>query len=244
MNKKLLFLVVGCVGLAAQTPQASFHAGGPPEQVFDERALQEKFHIAPTEEGLIGALQHRELVVRRFAASWLGRNGDKAAIRPILAALAAETDESDKIILATAAAHLGAAEGFDALKGMCDDRSSSPVLRMSAAQSMLLDLGRQECLSAMLEVLWAPTDYHYADWMALGLLSQLKQVPPSQLDEIRSLSTLYLKNPASDVRMAASHLIRVFGGPWAVSQLQAAQDAEQEENVRTYIAKELSSLRQ
>src|SRR5690348_1283850 len=120
MKKHVLFLVAGCIVLTAQTPQAAFHAGGPPEQVFDVRTLQEKYHIAPTQESLIGALQHQELVVRRFAASWLGRHADKAAIRPILAALAAETDESDKIILATSAARLGAAEGFDALKAMCE----------------------------------------------------------------------------------------------------------------------------
>jgi hypothetical protein len=244
MNKTLLLLAIGSVGLAAQTPQASFHAGGPPEQVFDERTLQEKYHIAPTEEGLIGALQHQLPVVRDFAAMRLAESGDKAMIRPILAALAEENLEGSKIILATAAAKLGAAEGFDALKNMCDDRISSPVPRMSAAQSLLLNLGRQECLSDMLEVLWSPTDHHGADFMALNLLSQLKQMPPSQLEEIRNLSTVYLKSPASELRMAASHLIRVLGGPWAVSQLQAALDAEHEENVRTYIAKELSSLQQ
>ena len=111
---------------------------GVPVPDMDERTLQEKYHIAPTEEGLIGALQHQLPVVRDFAAMRLAESGDKAMIRPILAALAEENLEGSKIILATAAAKLGAAEGFDALKNMCDDRISSPVPRMSAAQSLLL----------------------------------------------------------------------------------------------------------
>jgi HEAT repeat protein len=243
MNKNLLFLVVGCVALAAQTVKIT-NGEGPPVLESGERILQEKYHIAPTEEGLLGALQHRESEVRKLAAGTLAANGDKAAIRPILAALAAETVESNKIFLATAAAELGSAEGFNALKGMCDDRNWSPVQRMIAAQTMDQMLGRQECLSDILEVLWLPADNRYADSMALTLLSQLKQIPPSRLDEIRNLSAVYSKSQASELRMAASHLIRVLGGPWAVSQLQAGQDAEQDENVRSYIAKELSSLRQ
>ena len=130
MNKNLLFLVVGCVALAAQTVKIT-NGEGPPVLESGERILQEKYHIAPTEEGLLGALQHRESEVRKLAAGTLAANGDKAAIRPILAALAAETVESNKIFLATAAAELGSAEGFNALKGMCDDRNWSPVQRMN-----------------------------------------------------------------------------------------------------------------
>jgi hypothetical protein len=99
---------------------------GVPVPDMDERTLQEKYHIAPTEEGLIGALQHREAVVRSFAAIKLANDGVTAAIRPILDALAAETIPGVKIGQATSAARLGAPEGFSALKSMCDDRSWSP----------------------------------------------------------------------------------------------------------------------
>jgi HEAT repeat protein len=250
MNRIRLYLVIGCVGLAAHTGRAT---AGPPVQDLDERTLQEKYHIAPTEEGLIGALQHQQSVVRSFAATKLANDGDKAAIRPILDALAAETVEGVKIGLATAAARLGAPEGFSALKSMCEDLSGSPTLRMSAAQSMVVGLGRQECLSDILDVLRSGRrasisdlgDYE-ASFMALNLLSykRFKQIPPSQLDEIRELSAAYLKSEAPALRMAAGMCIRDVGGPWAISQLRAALDAERDEAVRGSIEKDLFSVGQ
>src|ERR1700683_5037674 len=98
MIKAGLYLVIGCVGLTAQTLQMNRQT---PD--MDERTLQEKYHIALTEEGLIGALQHQEAAVRTFAAMRLAYDGDKAAVRPILDALAVEKVDGDKIILATAA---------------------------------------------------------------------------------------------------------------------------------------------
>src|SRR5579862_1715012 len=241
MNRILVYLAIGCVGLAAQTPGKAI--SGIPVPDVNERTLQETYHIAPTKEGLLVALQHPSPSVRNFAATKLAESGDKSATRPILAALAAETVESSKIILATSASKLGAAERFDALKSMCSDRSSSPEQRMNAAHSMVLLLGRQECLSDILEVLWAPAaDHPRADAMALGVLSGFKQIPPIRLDEIRNLSTVYVKSQEWEVRLAASQLITVLGGPWAISQLQAALDVERDENVRRFIASNLGSL--
>src|ERR1700678_138324 len=104
---------------------------------MDERTLQEKYHIALTEEGLIGALQHQEPAVRSFVAMRLAYDGHKAAVRPILDALAVEKIDGNKMGLATAAAQLGSDEGLNALKSMCEDRSWSPTMRVLAAQSMV-----------------------------------------------------------------------------------------------------------
>jgi hypothetical protein len=180
---------------------------------MDEQTLQKKYHIAPTEGGLIGALRHLEVVVRQFAATKLANDGDKAAIRPILDALVAEKVEGVKIGLATAAARLGEPEGFNVLQSMCEDRTWSPTLRMGAAQSMVLGLGRQECLSDILDVLRSEPDDHQAVPMALNLLPRFKQIPPSQLDEVRGLVALYLQSPAPDLRLAAGMCIRDLGGP-------------------------------
>ncbi len=87
MIKAGLYLVIGCVGLAAHPGRANADA---PVRDLDERTLQEKYHIALTEEGLIGALQHPEGLVRSFAAIKLAENQDKNAIAPILAALAVD----------------------------------------------------------------------------------------------------------------------------------------------------------
>jgi hypothetical protein len=234
--------VLGWAGLAANTGQAT---ASEPVRDMDERTLQEKYHIVPTERGLIGALQHREGGVRDFAAIKLADDGDKAAIRPILDALAAEPIEGGKIILAGAAAQLGADEGFNALKSMCGDRSWSPTLRMGAAQTMVNVVGRQECLSDVVEVLRstpAPDDFP-APVMALYLLPRFKQISPNQLEEVRDLAAVYLKSDQPAYRIVASQCVRDLGGPWAISQLRAALDAERDEAVRTSIAKDLPSVR-
>jgi HEAT repeat protein len=243
MNKILFYLLVGCAALAAQAVEVSHQ----PETV--EQVLQEKYQIALTEEGLLGALQHDESDVRGLAAFALAARADKDAINPILDALSTETVQGAKINLATAAALLGSAEGFSALKGMCEDRSRSPGLRMIAAQSMLLNAGREECLPDILDVLGsagaAPGD-HSAAHTALTLLTfkRFKHISTGQLDEVRKLSASYLKSEAPELRMAAGECIRDVGGPWAISQLRAAIDAEQNETVRNSLAQDLASIGQ
>ncbi len=59
MNKIELYFAIGCIGLAAHIGQAT---AGVPVPDMDERTLQEKYHIASTEEGPDGALQHQEAV--------------------------------------------------------------------------------------------------------------------------------------------------------------------------------------
>lgn len=241
MMRAGLYLAIGCLGLAAQTLQVNRQ--GPD---MDERTLQEKYHIAPTEEGLIGALKHPEAAVRSFAAMWLAYHGDKAAVRPILDAMAVEKLEGDKIGLATAAAQLGSDEGLDALKNMCEDRSWSPTMRVVAAQSMVSFLHRQDCLSDVLEVLRSEPDDHQASFGALNLLTYgwLKQIPPGQIDQVRDVCATYLKSQAPMLRIAAGACVRDQGGPFAVSQLRAAIDIEQDQAARESLQKDVLSVRQ
>ncbi|HEX4137947.1 MAG TPA: HEAT repeat domain-containing protein [Bryobacteraceae bacterium] len=240
MKKIGLYLVIGWVGLGAQTAVR----GGPPKPDMDERTLQEKYHIAANEEGLIGALQHQDQAVRDFAAIRLANDGDKVAIRPILDALSAEKVDGVRIIQAASAARLGSTEGFDALKSMCEDQTWSPTMRMVAAQTMINVVGHQECLADVLDVLRSQPEDHQASSMALNLLTfnRFRQIPPNQADEIRNLCANYLKSPASELRMAAGGCIRDQGGPWAISQLRAAIDAEGEQAVRNSLEKDLLSV--
>jgi HEAT repeat protein len=178
---------------------------GIPTPDMDEKTLQEKYRIASTEEGLTSALQHQDPAVRNFAAMKLADKGDKAAVGPILDALAAETIDGVNINQATSAARLESAEGFSALKNMCEDRTWSPVMRMAAAQSTINFLNREDCLSGILDALHsAPLD-HEAAWMALSLFTgrKFKHIPPGQLDEIRDSAAMYLQSEAPDLRMAA-----------------------------------------
>lgn len=243
MTKTWLYLAIGCAGLTAQTAQINRY-NGPPKPDMDEQTLQQKYNIAPTEEGLIGALQHKESLVRTFAAIDLANKGDKAAIRPILDALAAETVDRVKVVQATSAARLGAAEGFGALKNMCEDQSWSPRMRMTAATSMVNIAGRQECLSDVIDVLRAAPDDHDTPIEALHLLPKFKQILANRLDEVRDLSASYLNSRDLGIRIAAGQCVRDLGGPWAISRLRAAIDAEQNEAVRNLLAKDLVSVRQ
>lgn len=216
---------------------------------MDERTLQDKYHIAYTDEGLIGALQHQAPEVRSFAAGRLAARDDKAAIRPVLDALRAETLGGVRIALAAAAAQLGSAEGLNALKSMCEDRGGPATMRMAATQTMVSIVGRQECLSDILDVLQsadaAPDDYP-AYLVALNLLTdhRFEQIRAGQLEEIRDLCSAYLKNPASPLRIEAGMCVRDQGGPWAISQLRAAIDAEQDDAVRSALKQDLVSVGQ
>ena len=233
----ILLLFIGAYMCCAQ-PQAS---EGNPVPHLDERALQEKYHIAPTKEGLLAALHHERSDVRSFAAIKLASDQEKDAVPAILAALTAETVPGGKIILATAAAQLGSDEAFEALTQMCDDPSWSPVLRMSAAQSMLGNLGREGCLVGILAVLRSPGDDFQAPMMALTLLPRFKNVPPSEREQIKGFAAMYLRNRNGVLRMTAAHLMRELGDSWAISELQTALAAESDESVQHVIAYELRS---
>jgi len=240
MNKIVFYLAIGYIGWAAYIGHA---IAAEPLPDMNEQTLQNKYHVAATEGGLIGALRHPEVVVRQFAATKLANDGYKTAIRPILDALASEKVENVKLALATAASRLGAPEGVSALQSMCEDRSWSPSMRMAAAQSMVFGLGRQECLSDVVDVLRSEPGDHEAVPTALNLLSRFKQIPSSQLEEVRGLVALYLQSPSPDFRLAAGTCIRDMGTPWAISQLQAALNAERDEAVRNSLAKDLLSVR-
>lgn len=102
---------------------------------------------------------------------------------------------------------------FDALKNMCEDRSSFPALRMGAAQTMVRIVGRDECLSDVLDMLRsgdAVEEGYSAVTVALNLLtySGYKRIPPDQIDETRSLCARYLKNENPGLRMLAGMCIR------------------------------------
>ena len=215
---------------------------GTPVPDMTDQILQEKYHIAPSKEGFLQALQHESSDVRSFAAIRLAAGGNKDAVPPILAALTVETVSGARIILATAVAQLGADEGMDALKTMCGDPKWSPTLRIAAAQSMLGNLGREDCLAEVVGVLREPGDDVQAVGIALSLLPRFKRVPPGQMEDIRHLSASYLKSPTPALRVAASHYIAKARDASAASELRVALRIEYDETVRRAVAADLSTI--
>ena len=251
MNTTQLYLLLGCAVVVITQGQTRA-VDGKPVPDMDERVLQEKYHIVPNKEGLLGALRHERGEVRTFAALKLAADGQKDAIPPILAALTVETIEGVKINLAIAAVQLAAEDGMKALKSMCEDPSWSPGLRMIAAQGMIGFFGGeaapssqtalQGCLASAWSVLRSPGD-NQAAVMAMNLVARVRQIPPTQRQEIRDIGAMYLRDQAPELRMAASRFIREMAGDsWAVSQLRAALDVEREEAIKMVIARDLAAI--
>jgi HEAT repeat protein len=242
MKKETVYLI-GSVVLMAHVGQVRAFSSTPTPDMTDQ-LLQEKYHIAPSKEGFLQALQHESPDVRSFAAIRLAAAGQKDAVQPILAALTLETVVGNKIILATAAAQLGADEGVNALKTMCGDQKWSPGLRMTAAQSMIGNLGREDCLPEIVGVLGSSGDDIQAVVVALNLLPRFKQVSAGEMEDIRRISAAYLKSPTAAIRMAASQYIAKVGDLWAASQLKAALQIESDEAIRRIMAAGLSTITQ
>jgi hypothetical protein len=258
MKTKSLYLLLGCAGGLITHAAQTTAVNGEPVPDMNERTLEQKYHITPNKEGLLGALRHERGEVRSFAASKLANDGHKDAIPSILAALAVEPVEGVKINLAIDAGRLGAEDGMKALKSMCEDQNWSPGLRMSAAQGALIFFGSetmpssqtalQGCLASAWDVLRSPGESppgdHQAALMAMNLVARFRQIRPTQLQVIRDIGVMYFREAAPDLRIAASHFIREMAGDaWAVAQLRAALVVEPEEAVRRYIATELSAIR-
>lgn len=207
---------------------------------MDEHILQEKYHIAPTQEGLVGALRHSDPVVRSFAAFRLAskRYADVAAA--VLDALASEHYPGVKIEMAVAAFQLGAEGGKVALKAMCEDASWSPSLRMSAARSML-SVGGESCLTSVLTVLRS-SENDQASYMALEMLPRFVHATPAELQEGRDLAATYLRNKFPGFRAAASDFMRATGGFWAAALLHDALAVEQDEAIRAVMTRDLSAI--
>jgi HEAT repeat protein len=207
---------------------------------MDERLLQEKYHIAPTKEGLISAVRHPNADLRSFAALKLAADRQKDVIPALLDALASEAFPGTRVNLASAAAKLGSEDGVVALEGMCQQSAWSPVLRMIAARAML-DVGREECLDGVLTVLRSPTDVQDSVF-GLNLLPRFHHLSPAQLGDVRSLIAASLKSPFAPVRMEASYALNELGGAWATEELQGALAVEQEEAVSNFMAATLKSM--
>jgi hypothetical protein len=106
----------------------------------------------------------------------------------------------------------------------------------------------QGCLASAWSVLRSPGNNlpgdNQAAVMAMNLVARIRQVPPTQRQEIRDIGAMYLRDQAPELRMAASRFIREMAGDsWAVSQLRAALDVEREEAIKMVIARDLAAIR-
>jgi HEAT repeat protein len=219
-------------------PQEMHYHHGPPASDMDDQTLLEKYQIPATKEGWLAALQNSEPLVRVYAAHKLATGRYADAVQPILAALAKEMLPGDAVILAYAAARLGADDGYKALNRMCQAPNWDAGLRMTAARTMLY-LGRSDCLPSVLNVLQRSAD-DQATVLALNLMPLFTQLTADQMEEVKTLLSTSLENSSTAVRSEACYALHQFGVPWAIERLRSALAVETDESVRNVIASYLA----
>jgi len=246
MSRNAFSFAAACILVAAIHAQVHSYDGQHVSDM-DERTLQEKYHIPLTKDGFLAALHHPLPEVRTFAADELAARGEKDAIPAILAAMAIEPVPGGQVELALAAARLGSDDGVSALKSRCQNRNWPPGLRMTAAGAML-NLGRNDCLGDVLDVLRSAeasqsAEENQAVQQALSLIPRFKSVTPDELREFRSIVPVFLLRSSFPwVRATACFTVRLMGGSWAVEQLRNALAVEPEEYVRGEIKTALSAI--
>ena len=177
----------------------------------DDRLLAERYHIAPTKEGLMGALEYPAPEVREYAAIRLAEMGSKEAVPAILSVLSREELPGARIIIASAAFQLGAQEGLAALTAMCQNANWSPVFRMLAATQMM-NQGREECLVDVLSVLRSGED-HEGTVLALNLIPRFKQLSAANAAEARNLLSQSIASRSPAIRQQTSYALSLIRGP-------------------------------
>jgi HEAT repeat protein len=245
--KIALVLLMASVAFAQQEqffllPSAPFPAPPPSEgnTVFDTPL--EDHHIELTKDALLAALRHPGPGVRPAAAGVLAAQWKNDALPAILEALAATTYPGDRIGLAYVAATLNSEEGVRALVGMCGDRSWDPGLRMVAAQTLSFR-GREDCLPNVIDVLRTDDDMS-ATWTALNLLTLYSNVPAREMQQIRQLVRVLLRNDNVATRISVGPVLRKWGDAEAMEDLRSALAVEPDENVRGSLAAALKAIEQ
>jgi len=245
MNRNPLRIAAACILVA--TAQAQVQTSeGPPVPDMDEQTLQEKYHIPPTRDGLLGALHHPEGSVRSLAAGFLATAGEKDAVPAILAAMAVEPIPGVQVLMASAAARLGSEDGVKALKIGCEAKRWSPGLRINAALVMV-NLGRNDCLPDVLSLLRSleanqSAEDNQAALQGLYLIPRFKAVSPDELGEIKHIVPVFLRSGFAPTRAAACFALRQMHASWATEDLRNALAVEPEEYVRDAIEKALASI--
>lgn len=243
MSRKLVALMFGVVlSVGIELPAVAEAVVGDGVKI-----LEQKYHTPLTKDALVAALRDDLPVVRGAAAARLAFSGEKDTVPFILAALSVESG-TNKILLASSAAELGAQEGFAALRGMCRDSGWSSIDRMQAA-NMMVALHNEDCLADVLNVLRSHDNYdavndpvNDAVNIAVYVLLQHKHIPAEELPEVRGLAQVFLKSANHSIRGGSSDILEKYGDSLSAEHLRVALAIEQDEAVRKGMAAALRAL--
>jgi HEAT repeat protein len=229
----VLGLLFGVLALLAQvSPSAVLVADGLKE-------LNQKYHEPLTTEALLRALFDEVQAIRTAAAFKLVELGRKDAIPQIVAALERERVPAAQVSFATAAVDLGAGDGFNALRAMCQNSAWTPAQRMGAAQQLSF-LNNEECLEDVLGALRSQ-DLQAAP-LALSVLGRYQHMSKEQCQQVRATVEPLLTSDNPAIKVYASDVLAKFGDDYSSRALDAALAVEKDESARTAMAKALVAL--
>jgi len=241
MRSQPLVVVLAFVALIATN--ASSQTNSPLIVTGNPRSVAEQLKqhgVELTNEGLLKALKNVDGEVRYLAAEKLAEDKVEEAIPSIAEALNVEKMPVTRINIALALAQLGEDKGIVVLKKSCNNQDLPGYLR-ARATTYLLDLKRDDCLNATLDMLQSAGDPD-TQIQALSLLPRFQNASKQQSQKILDAIVKNLADPAPAVRINASIVLARIGDPLGIPYLQTALASEREEVVRLQMEADLKRL--
>jgi HEAT repeat protein len=187
------------------------------------------------------ALHNPDPDVRGVAAGVLAERRDVASIPLLRAALSAESAPKAKIAISNALAELDRQRGGLALIALCNNPNAPATNRLSAALSVL-DLGRNDCLTSVVNLLSSSPDAA-SRGMGLSYLSRITSSPDDLQPRVQLILVKGLADPTAANREHASEALSVLGDGSAAKALELAIRNEKDLPVRSQMEHDLSRLR-
>jgi HEAT repeat protein len=219
---------------------ASLQCGSGQQPPTAEQFLSQH-RVGSSLNSLREALCNPDPAVRGVAAGVLAERRDVASIPLLKAALSAESVPRAKVAISNALTELDRQQGGLALIAHCND-PNAPVTTRLAAALRVLDLGRNDCLASVVNLLSSSPDAASRE-MGLTYLSRITRSPDDLRPTIQGILIKGLTDSAPPNREHASEALSILGDQSADSAFQSAIHVERDSHVRNRMEQDLSRLK-
>ena len=201
--------------------------------------LQTKYAVRLVKEDLRVALRSKDNEQERYLAAWqLADLGQKDVIPDVYQAFEVEDQPRPKAYLACALVELGDHRGVDALHQYCKDDALPVDLRLDVAR-FLLEVHETPCIAPIVEALKGTCPYN---WQAQAVIPHIKNLSPSDSEQLRVLLMDRLSDQGSAVRMVTAQTLSQLHDTAAIPAVQAAIAKERNPTVRKSMEDSLKNL--
>ena len=187
------------------------------------------------------ALNNPDPDVRGVAAGVLVERRDMASIPLLKAALSAESVPRAKVAISNALAELDRQQKASALVALCNNPKARATTRLAAALRVL-DLGRNDCLTSVVNLLSSSPDATSRE-MGLSYLSQITSSPDDLQPTVQLILVKGLADSTAANREHASEALSVLGNGSSAQALELAIHNEKDLAVRGQMEHDLARLR-